>query len=69
MGLFYVMVVDKLPKPIHNRHSVVGAHDTTTLLMILWAVVAMVGLVAAIAVAINYRFKRERSDGYEVIRI
>ncbi|XP_039064821.1 uncharacterized protein LOC120210071 [Hibiscus syriacus] len=68
MGLFYVLVVDKLPKPMHNRHSVVGTQDTTTLLAILWAVVPMIGLVAAIAVAINYRYKSEKGDGYEAIR-
>ncbi|KAK8994090.1 hypothetical protein V6N11_008296 [Hibiscus sabdariffa] len=69
MGLFYILVVDRLPKTTHNLHGFIGTQETITLLAILWAVVAMIGVVAAITVAIRYRFKRERGDGYEAIRI
>ncbi|KAK8657846.1 hypothetical protein V6N13_036065 [Hibiscus sabdariffa] len=67
MGLFYILVADQLPKPMHTLHTVIQTQDSVTLIAILWAVVAMIGVVAVIAVAIHYRFKRGGEDGYEAI--
>ncbi|KAE8703489.1 Detected protein of confused Function [Hibiscus syriacus] len=66
MGLLYIMVADQLPKPMHTLRTVIQTQDTIALLTILWAVVAMIGAVAVIAVAIHYRLKSE-GDGYEAI--
>ncbi|KAK8537742.1 hypothetical protein V6N13_096453 [Hibiscus sabdariffa] len=67
MGLFYILVADQLSKPMHNLHTVIQIQDSITPLAILGAVVAMIGVVAVIAVAIHYRFKRGGEDGYEAI--
>ncbi|KAL4384202.1 hypothetical protein GQ457_15G007180 [Hibiscus cannabinus] len=67
MGLFYILVADQLPKPMHTLHTVIQTQDSVTLIAILWAVVAMIGVVAVIAVAIHHRFKRGGEDGYEAI--
>ncbi|KAE8657173.1 (+)-neomenthol dehydrogenase-like [Hibiscus syriacus] len=69
MGLFYILVADQLPKPMHTLHTVIQTQGTLSLLTILWAAVAMIGAVAVIAVAFHYRLKREREDGYEAIGI
>ncbi|KAE8657174.1 Detected protein of confused Function [Hibiscus syriacus] len=67
MGLFYILVSDQLPKPMHTLHTVIQTQDSITLITILWAVVAMIGLVAVIAVAIRHRYKHGGEDGYEAI--
>ncbi|GMJ00144.1 hypothetical protein like AT5G61820 [Hibiscus trionum] len=67
MGLFYILVADQLPKPIHTLHTVNQIQDGITPIAILWAVVAMIGVVAVIAVAIHYRFKCGGGYGYEAI--
>ncbi|KAK8603985.1 hypothetical protein V6N13_096450 [Hibiscus sabdariffa] len=67
MGLFYILVADQLPKPMHTLHTVIQIQDSVMLIAILWAVVAMIGVVAVVAAAIHYRFKRSGEDGYEAI--
>ncbi|GMJ00145.1 hypothetical protein like AT5G61820 [Hibiscus trionum] len=65
MGLFYIMVADQLPKPMLMLHAVVQTQDSIMLLTILWAAVALIGVVAVISVALHYQLKREGEDGYE----
>ncbi|KAE8703488.1 putative carbonyl reductase [Hibiscus syriacus] len=67
MGLFYIYVADQLPKPMHTLQTVIQIQDSITPITILWAVVAMIGAVAVIAVAIRHRFKHGGEDGYEAI--
>ncbi|KAL4383573.1 hypothetical protein GQ457_15G007160 [Hibiscus cannabinus] len=67
MGLFYILVADQLPKPMHTLHTVNQIQDSITPVAILEAVVAMIGMVVVIAVAIRYRFKRGGEDGYKAI--
>ena len=67
MGLFYILVADELPKPMHALHTVVQTQDSIMVVTILWAAVALIGVVAVIAVAVHYRLKREGEDGYEAI--
>ncbi|XWS37025.1 hypothetical protein CRYUN_Cryun19dG0008300 [Craigia yunnanensis] len=67
MGLFYILVADQLPKPMLTLHTVVQTEDSIILLTILWAAVALVGVVTVISVVIHYRLKQEREDGYEAI--
>ena len=44
-------------------------HDSIILSTILWAAVALMGVVAVISVVIHYRLKQEREDGYEAINM
>ncbi|KAL4385339.1 hypothetical protein GQ457_15G007140 [Hibiscus cannabinus] len=67
MGLFYILVADQLPKPMHTSHTVNQTQDTITASTILWVVVETIGAVAVIVVAIHYKLKREGEDGYEAI--
>ncbi|TYG90937.1 hypothetical protein ES288_A12G223000v1 [Gossypium darwinii] len=67
MGLFYILVADKLPKPMQALHTVVQTQDSIMVVTILWAAVALIGVVAVMAVAVHYRLKREGEDGYEAI--
>ncbi|XP_017974008.1 PREDICTED: uncharacterized protein LOC18605223 [Theobroma cacao] len=67
MGLFYILVADALPKPMRTLRAVVQTQDSIILLTILWAAVALMGVVTVVAVAIRYRLKHEREDGYEAI--
>ncbi|KAK8657841.1 hypothetical protein V6N13_036060 [Hibiscus sabdariffa] len=69
MGLFYILVADKLPKPMHTLHTIIQTQDTIMPSTILWVVVETIGAVAVIAVAIHYKLKREGEDGYEAIGI
>ncbi|GMJ00141.1 hypothetical protein like AT5G61820 [Hibiscus trionum] len=69
MGLFYILVADQLPKPMHTLHTLIQTQDSITVLTILWAVVALIGAAAVVAVAIRYRLKREGEEGYEAIGI
>ncbi|XP_052481450.1 uncharacterized protein LOC105764847 isoform X1 [Gossypium raimondii] len=65
MGLFYILVADDLPKPMHTLRTVV--QDSIMVVTVLWAAVALIGVVAVIALAVHYQFKREGEDGYEAI--
>ncbi|KAK8657850.1 hypothetical protein V6N13_036069 [Hibiscus sabdariffa] len=67
MGLFYIMVADQLPKPMLILHAAVQTQDSIMLLTLLWAAVALIGVVAVISVAIRYQLKREGEDEYEAI--
>ncbi|OMO52303.1 Stress up-regulated Nod 19 [Corchorus olitorius] len=69
MGLFYILVADEPPKPMNTLYTLVQSQtqDSIILLTILWAGVALMGIVTVIAVAIRYKLKREREDGYEAI--
>ncbi|EOY22676.1 MtN19-like protein, putative isoform 2 [Theobroma cacao] len=67
MGLFYILVADALPKPMRTLRVVVQTQDSIILLTILWAAVALMGVVTVVAVAIRYQLKHEREDGYEAI--
>ncbi|XWS60179.1 hypothetical protein CRYUN_Cryun07bG0013300 [Craigia yunnanensis] len=67
MGIFYILVADQLPNPMHTLHTVVQTQDSIIPLTILWVAVALMGVVTVITVAIHYRLKRERENGYEAI--
>ncbi|MBA0689438.1 hypothetical protein Goari_007168 [Gossypium aridum] len=67
MGLFYILVADDLPKPMHTLRTVVETQDSIMVVTVLWAAVALIGVVAVIALAVHYQFKREGEDGYEAI--
>ena len=69
MGLFYILVADEPPKPMYSSYALVQARDNVVLLNILWAAVALMGTVTIIAVAIRYRRKCERKDGYQTIKM
>ncbi|KAE8703487.1 putative carbonyl reductase [Hibiscus syriacus] len=69
MGNFYIMVADQLPKPMLMLHAVVRTQDGMLLSTIIWAAVALIGVVAAIIFVVLYRLKREGEDGYEAIGI
>ncbi|XVE63793.1 hypothetical protein DITRI_Ditri07aG0048600 [Diplodiscus trichospermus] len=66
MGLFYILVADQLPKP-PMLHAIVQTQDSIILSTILWAAVALMGVVMVIAVAIHFRLKHGSEDGYEAI--
>ncbi|OMO52305.1 Calcium-binding EF-hand [Corchorus olitorius] len=61
MGLFYILVADELPKPMNTFYTLVQSQtqDSIILLTILWAGVALMGVVTVIAVAIHYKLKRQ----------
>ncbi|KAK8323276.1 hypothetical protein V6Z11_A12G227500 [Gossypium hirsutum] len=67
MGLFYILVADDLPKPMHSLRTVVQTQDSIMVVAILWAAAALIGVVAVIALAVHYQFKCEGEDGYEAI--
>ncbi|KAK8603983.1 hypothetical protein V6N13_096448 [Hibiscus sabdariffa] len=67
MGLFYIMVADQLPKPMLILHAAVQTQDSIMLLTLLWAAVALIGVVAVISIAVHYQLKREGEVGYEAI--
>ncbi|XVE56482.1 hypothetical protein DITRI_Ditri04bG0013800 [Diplodiscus trichospermus] len=67
MGLFYMLVADRLPNSMHTSNTVVQAQDSVVLLTILWLAVALMGVVTVIAVVIQHQLRHERDDGYEAI--
>ncbi|PPR85073.1 hypothetical protein GOBAR_AA35641 [Gossypium barbadense] len=67
MGLFYILVADDLPKPMHSLRTVVQTQDSIMVVAILWAAAALIGVVAVIALVVHYQFKCEGEDGYEAI--
>ncbi|PPR85071.1 hypothetical protein GOBAR_AA35639 [Gossypium barbadense] len=64
MGLFYILIADELPKPMH---TFVQTQDNIMVVTMLWAAAALMGVVAIIDVVVHYRLKRKGEDGYEAI--
>ncbi|XVF49486.1 hypothetical protein PTKIN_Ptkin04bG0016900 [Pterospermum kingtungense] len=67
MGMFHIFVADQLPNPMLTLNTFVQTQDIILLLTILWVTVALMSAVTVIVVAIRYRLKHEREDGYEAI--
>ncbi|XP_059638819.1 uncharacterized protein LOC132281101 [Cornus florida] len=66
MGLFYVLVADKVPQPNPFLPALVEEHEKMTLPRSVWGI-AFFGAAIAVAAAVAFRRKSEREEGYQSI--
>lgn len=66
MGLFYLLVAEQLPKPVHSFYSLVQMQDNMKFSSSLWLGVALLGVaVIAIAIGMQYRHQNKEQGGYQ----
>ncbi|KAJ0112000.1 hypothetical protein Patl1_01342 [Pistacia atlantica] len=68
MGLFYILVADRVPEPLPFSYLPVKMYNKMNRTTYVWAAMVLVGLVAAAAV-VKYRYRNKGEDEYQPIMI
>ncbi|XP_015580256.2 uncharacterized protein LOC8275474 isoform X2 [Ricinus communis] len=67
MGLFYILVADRVPERMPFLESLVYVHENMEPSAYRWAIVVLLGLATTLAVAVGSWLKKGKDDGYQPI--